>query len=187
MLAARPEEILAPRVASLLVVSGSNHAVAGSQVRTLIELDGARVVACEPGAEDRSADALRRRLHAGSWTALVPALPALSESAASRAIEAMLARILPRLDRPDALFVMGGETLHACCEALSARSLVVQGSYAPGIPVSVIEGGPWHGVTVLSKSGAFGGAETLSNLIRGVTYGTRNVHASNSQNEDIRH
>jgi uncharacterized protein YgbK (DUF1537 family) len=186
-LAARPEEVLTPHAASLLVVSGSNHAVAGSQVRTLIDIDEARVVSCEPGAEDRVADALRRRLHADPWTALVPALPTLSESAASLAIEAMLARILPKLDKPDAIFVMGGETLHACCEALSAHSLVVRGSYAPGIPVSTIEGGPWDGVTVLSKSGAFGGADTLSNLIRGVTPDPRRNRTDNNQNKDIRH
>jgi uncharacterized protein YgbK (DUF1537 family) len=186
-LAARPEEVLTPHAASLLVVSGSNHAVAGSQVRTLIDIDEARVVPCEPGAEDRIADALQHRLHSDPWTALVPALPALSARAASLAIEAMLARVLPKLDKPDAMFVMGGETLHACCKALSAHALIVRGSYAPGIPVSTIEGGPWDGVTVLSKSGAFGGAETLSNLIGGIAPDPRSNRTDNNQNKDTRH
>ena len=62
--------------------------------------------------------------------------------------------------------VAGGETLRGLCIALGAESLVVQGRAVPGVPVSRINGGAWDGVTIVSKSGAFGHATLLRELLR---------------------
>jgi uncharacterized protein YgbK (DUF1537 family) len=61
--------------------------------------------------------------------------------------------------------VAGGETLRSVCEAAGAHSLLVQGRLVPGVPRSVIVGGRWNGVTVVSKSGAFGHRHLLRELI----------------------
>ena len=62
--------------------------------------------------------------------------------------------------------VAGGETLRGLCLALGATSLEVQGRIVPGLPRSVMRGGRWDGVTVLSKSGAFGPPNLLRDLLR---------------------
>jgi len=153
----------------LLIVCGTNHPVALTQMQSLRELDDSGVITCKPGGEQAAADAINRRLRAGSWAAFMPHLPMLSPAQARRDIHAMLARLLPRLDKPDALFAMGGETLHACCDALAARALVVHGLFEAGLPVSAMRGGAWDSVATFSKSGAFGGARALVGLVRNIS------------------
>ena len=69
------------------------------------------------------------------------------------------------LPQPGSLFVTGGETLSHVCAALGAEALEVQGEIEPGIPVSVLKGGKWQGVRVISKSGAFGNEGLIRRLI----------------------
>jgi hypothetical protein len=76
---------------------------------------------------------------------------------------AELAALVPR---PGSLFVTGGATLARLCARIEARALDVIGAWREGIAVSVIEGGPWDGLPVFSKSGAFGDAGTLLDLVR---------------------
>jgi uncharacterized protein YgbK (DUF1537 family) len=61
--------------------------------------------------------------------------------------------------------VSGGETLHSLCDAVGATGLLVQGRLVPGVPCSVMVGGKWDGVAVVSKSGAFGPPDLLRSLI----------------------
>jgi uncharacterized protein YgbK (DUF1537 family) len=165
-LAVRPEPELQPEAGAFLIVSGTNHPVALSQMAELAEHDRDGVIACRRGAGTDAAGRINRRLAAGRWAALTPDLPDMATDEAASAIESMLAHILPHVDRPDAMFVMGGETLHACCAALGAETLSVRGSVAAGIPVSTLGGGAWDGATVYSKSGAFGDALTVAALVR---------------------
>ena len=58
------------------------------------------------------------------------------------------------------------ETLKAQAVAVGARALRLLGRLEPGIPKSVIEGGNWSGVEVVSKSGAFGAADVLRKLLK---------------------
>lgn len=69
------------------------------------------------------------------------------------------------MDPPGTLIVAGGETLRSLCQALGATSLEVHGRIIPGIPRSVMVGGRWNGVTIISKSGAFGPPDLLLDLI----------------------
>ncbi len=73
--------------------------------------------------------------------------------------------LLHGLPPPATLFATGGETLRSVCESLAATALVVQGEFAPGVPVSELVGGRWAGVTVISKSGAFGEEALLHRLL----------------------
>jgi D-threonate/D-erythronate kinase len=69
------------------------------------------------------------------------------------------------LDPPGTVIVAGGETLRSLCQSLGATSLEVQGRIVPGVPRSVICDGRWNGVTVVSKSGAFGHSHLLRDLL----------------------
>jgi uncharacterized protein YgbK (DUF1537 family) len=63
--------------------------------------------------------------------------------------------------------VAGGETLRAVCHALGAARLDVDGQVIPGVPCSIMRGGRWDGIRVVSKSGAFGDPGLLSRLLNG--------------------
>ena len=98
-----------------------------------------------------------------SLTALA-AVP-VSADAARDILGRMIDELFPKLDRPDALIVMGGDTLAICCAALGATSLVVRGLLARGIPVSEFSDGAWAGMTIISKSGAFGAEDILTRIM----------------------
>lgn len=89
----------------------------------------------------------------------------LSRNTAARQIGVALRTAARRLPRPGTLLVAGGETLRALCVALGATSLQLEGRILPGLPRSILRGGPWDGVTVVSKSGAFGPPRLLCELL----------------------
>ena len=94
-------------------------------------------------------------------------LPAgLPRDDAARRIGAALRRLVQDLPPPGTLVAAGGETLRGLCLALGAASLEVRGRLLPGVPVSVLRGGSWDGVTVVSKSGAFGHPTLLRDLLQ---------------------
>jgi uncharacterized protein YgbK (DUF1537 family) len=90
--------------------------------------------------------------------------PGLARAAAAAAIAAELGRLLPLLPPPRRLVVTGGATLGAVLAAVACRRLRCRGEVAPGLAVSDLGEGPWQGVEVLSKSGAFGTDDTLFDL-----------------------
>ncbi|HYZ20566.1 MAG TPA: nucleotide-binding domain containing protein, partial [Rhodopila sp.] len=93
-------------------------------------------------------------------------LPAgLGRAAAAQGIAARIARLADSIDPPGTVVVAGGETLRSLCDAVEADSLLVTGRLLPGVPCSVIQGGRWNGVTVVSKSGAFGPPDLLRRLL----------------------
>lgn len=86
-------------------------------------------------------------------------------NAASQEIAERLNQLLPRLVKPETLISTGGETLHSVCRAVSAGLVEVQAELEQGIPRSVLRGGLWDGVDLVSKSGGFGNPEWLANLL----------------------
>lgn len=85
------------------------------------------------------------------------ALPSgLSRAEAALRIDTAFNRLTATLSRPGTLLAAGGETLRGLCIGLGADSLELIGRLQPGVPVSRLRGGRWDGVTVVSKSGAFG-------------------------------
>ncbi len=82
-------------------------------------------------------------------------------------IAAEFGRLVRTLPRPGTLIAAGGETLKALCLALGARCLEAVGQVAPGVPRSVMRGGAWDGLDVVSKSGAFGGDALWRDLLAG--------------------
>ncbi|WP_431281146.1 four-carbon acid sugar kinase family protein [Humitalea sp. 24SJ18S-53] len=113
--------------------------------------DGARVAAMLDGAGVAMVDV---------------ALPAgLARAEAARRIAAAMAALIHRLDPPGTVIAAGGETLRAICDALGTRRLEATGIVAPGVPRSVMRGGAWDGVAIVSKSGAFGGDTLWRDLL----------------------
>ena len=89
----------------------------------------------------------------------------LDPAAAAAEIARRFGELALELPRPASLIVSGGETLRALCEHRGADHLDLTGQIVPGVPVSVLHGGPWNGVRVVSKSGAFGKPPLLGRLL----------------------
>jgi uncharacterized protein YgbK (DUF1537 family) len=91
--------------------------------------------------------------------------PGLARDEAARRIAGGFAELVAGLGRPGTLLAAGGETLGALCTALGAEALEAHGLVAPGVPRSLLRGGRWSGVEVISKSGAFGGDALWRDLL----------------------
>jgi uncharacterized protein YgbK (DUF1537 family) len=145
----------------LLALVGTDHPVTQQQ---LSEVESHRMVFDPEDADGIAAvEAQLQRKGAAVVTVGMPA--ALDRDLAARRIGASFTNLLVRLPQPGTLFVTGGETLSHVCAALGAEALEVQSEIEPGIPVSVLRGGKWDGVRVISKSGAFGNEGLIRRLI----------------------
>jgi uncharacterized protein YgbK (DUF1537 family) len=144
----------------VLGIFGSNHAATAAQ---LAMCEGVLIRAHDAKS---SIDRIRQGLEKG--VALValetPGLVSRAEAAQRFAREIML--MAQSIDPPKTLISAGGETLKAHCIAVEAQALRVLGRLEPGLPKSVIQGGPWDAVEVISKSGAFGPPELWWKLLR---------------------
>ena len=141
----------------ILAFIGSDHPNAAAQFEaspvrsTVIGPKGARAIARLVSGES------------GAIRALVS--PTDDRAAAAREIADTFGALARAVARPGTLFVTGGETLRGLCDALATDHLTVTGELEPGVPVSRMEGGHWHGLTVVSKSGAFGRPDFLARLL----------------------
>ncbi|MCK1654536.1 Hrp-dependent type III effector protein [Bradyrhizobium sp. 149] len=118
-------------------------------------------------AEAEGATRVRRKL-ADDGVALVQfsLVDGLTRAEAARRIAREMTAVIAALEPPGTLIVAGGETLKAACVALGAHALEVTGRIVPGLPRSILQGGRWAGVDVISKSGAFGPSDLWRDLLR---------------------
>lgn len=151
-----PRHLMKP----VLGLFGSDQAVTASQ----LEACGDAVITL---AEGEDAAPVQCKL-AGDGVALVKfSLPEnLLRAEAGRRIAREMTSLLQALEPPGTLIVAGGETLKAACLALGAQALQVTGRIVPGLPRSILQGGRWAGVDVISKSGAFGTRELWRDLLQ---------------------
>jgi D-threonate/D-erythronate kinase len=108
---------------------------------------------------------IKRRLARGVAFVRLEAPHGHSRAEAAQRFEREIAALSNAIDPPGTLIIAGGETLKAQCLAVGASALKVLGRLEPGLPRSVIQGGPWMGVDVISKSGAFGPRDLWWNLL----------------------
>jgi D-threonate/D-erythronate kinase len=132
----------------------------------------AQLAACEPhwtnlsSGRARSIEAVASRLAATGIALVSFDLPAgTARQVAANRIARHVDQLIQTLDPPGTLIVAGGETLRSVCRSLGASSLQVQGRIVPGVPRSILRGGRWPGVNVVSKSGAFGHPHLLRDLL----------------------
>jgi uncharacterized protein YgbK (DUF1537 family) len=158
---ARGTQASVPRTLKVPVlgVFGSDHPATEAQLEACQEI----VIRATEGRLDL--DRIKQRLDEG--VALVrlttPGIKSRTQAAEHFAQE--VARLSQSIDPPATLIIAGGETLKAQCLAVEARALRVFGRLEPGVPKSVIQGGAWAGVDVISKSGAFGPPGLWRNLL----------------------
>lgn len=114
---------------------------------------------------ERTPHDLAERLADGLALVSIDLPPGLARDDAATRIGRALHGIATELPRPGTLLVAGGETLRGLCFALGASSLELQGRILPGLPRAILRGGIWDGVTIVSKSGAFGPPSLLRDLL----------------------
>lgn len=159
-----PAKACSPLPQPLLGLFGSDQAVTAAQLAAC----GADWVQLPDGSAGQAAALTATLQTKGRVLASLdlPAGSARAEAAARIARE--FSRLVREMPPPGTLLVAGGETLRGLCLALDAHGLELQGRIAPGLPRSILRGGPWDGVTVVSKSGAFGALTLLRDLVLGV-------------------
>ena len=196
--AARPSE--RPRVGAasgaavggVLVVSGSAHPAAQAQARALVAAGALGLVvpveARTPRQDRRATEALAiGALAAGRPAVLVcPALApgarlsAASAAAAARRLAAT-ARAVVTAAPVGAVFTVGGDTTAALVAAMGWAPLAVKGALVPGVAVVRLKtpgSGTPGPLTLITKSGAFGDADTLRRLVRRLTSAPRSGRPS---------
>ncbi|WP_377297123.1 four-carbon acid sugar kinase family protein [Rhizobium sp. SGZ-381] len=124
------------------VITGTRHPVTLRQLERL-----------SAGRDPHS----RLTIHSPSVTSTSPAQTArrLGELARSLAIPG----------RDEAAVVIGGDSLVTVLVAAEACDLLCIGEAARGVPISQVRGGRLDGVTLLTKSGGFGGDDLLAHLL----------------------
>lgn len=148
----------ASRPGPLLGLFGTDHPVMRGQ---LAGVDTHHLAIGEP---DAAAVEHRLRTQGAAFVSVVLP-PQTSRADAAARIALVLGDLVGGLDAPGTLVVAGGETLRGLCGVLGAERLDVVGEVMPGIPRSVLMGGRWSGVHVVSKSGAFGAPDLLRTLL----------------------
>ena len=156
-------EACGPLPRPLLGLFGSDQAVTAGQLAEC----GADWLQLPDGSA-RQAAVLAATLRTNGRALASLDLPAgLARAEAATRIAGEFRRLVREMPPPGTLLVAGGETLRGLCLALDAHGLEVQGRIVPGLPRSILRGGPWDGVTVVSKSGAFGSLTLLRDLVLG--------------------
>ncbi|MCU0983591.1 MAG: hypothetical protein MUC89_01440 [Acetobacteraceae bacterium] len=143
-----------PEGRPVLVVTASLHGVTRAQLAA-IAAPGLVPVLRDDGLGDAAAvgQAVAHRLASRLSSVLdaSPPGPVADPAARAAACFAPLVAAPP----PGLLIVAGGDTLGRLLAALGCTRLALAGEVAPGLPLSVLQGGVWDGVSLVSKSGAF--------------------------------
>jgi uncharacterized protein YgbK (DUF1537 family) len=135
----------------VLLFVGSNHEVSIAQVRRLFSRFD--VATWQPGPAPQDL--------AEAGAALVPVACGQTDPSA---ITALTAQIAP--DAVSCLFMTGGDTAAIVCDALGIEAIDLQRELEPGLPQGLAVGGRFSGRTVVLKSGGFGEAATIENVVR---------------------
>jgi len=144
----------------VLGVFGSDHPATVAQL-AMCESILVRAADVRP-----SLDLIRQRLNDGIALVTLETPGAASRADAAQHFAREIMHLGQSIDPPGTLLIAGGETLKALSVAVGARALQVFGRLEPGVPKSVIQGGSWAGVDVISKSGAFGPPDLWWKLLR---------------------
>lgn len=154
-----------PRVARWLFVCGSGSRVTAEQVRRLTDSGhvSRTVVDPEGVATGRLLTPPGRRGHLLALPALGDA-PAATDPGRAVAGLARAAADLLTATRFDALLLTGGDTAEAVVRALGARAVLLHAQIMTGLARGCLVGGPYDGLPVVTKAGAFGNPTTLLEL-----------------------
>jgi D-threonate/D-erythronate kinase len=65
----------------------------------------------------------------------------------------------------DAVVLVGGDGAAATLDRVGATTITVHAALAPGVPIGTISGGAAQGLHVVTKSGGFGDADSLIEIV----------------------
>lgn len=152
--------------ARLLMLGASHHAVVRRQWQHL-RMAWPAALHVEAGHEQQLA-AAHQAMAADFDVAALELSPrdALSPAQAAALLEHQLDELVSRVRRPARLLVVGGDSLLALCRASGAAYLRTRPAARAGWGHAVLAGGAWDGVDCHSRSGAFGGEDDLSAMLR---------------------
>lgn len=162
----------------VLIVAGSRNEVTAVQVREAanalglptMEPDLQLLLALDdnPGALEHilstTGQHLERGLDVIVTTSFVPQLEEKSSDIAL-ALGRLTSDIMQR-SRVGGLFLTGGDIALQVCLALDGRALRPVREVAPGLPLSLLGGGPWDDTPVVTKAGGFGESDSMVAGIR---------------------
>jgi len=149
-----------------VLMSASHHPVLREQWRVLGNAHNAptQVHHAHAGQMRTALEALRKGA-ASAWFDLSPEQDISLERAAL--LLAMQTRsLVAGLPKPGRLVVVGGDTLLALCRAADVKALLTEPAPRLGWGCARLTGGLWDGVTIYSRSGAFGATDDLLEMIR---------------------
>ncbi len=149
-----------------VLVSASHHPVLREQWKLLCS-------ECKPQAlaEHASHSQIARVMDLvrqgaqSAWFDLSPE-EKISPAQAAELLSAQMELLVTGLPKPAQLIVVGGDTLLGLCRATGVDALLAQASVRNGWGCARLQGGIWDGVACYSRSGAFGGADDLLEIIR---------------------
>ena len=157
----------------VLVVAGSRNDVTAAQVRELADAEA--ITLLQPDLErwldqvggghetGRLAEAASRCLSSGNSAIITTCFSPLLKGS-SHDIAVALGRLV--LDimgacSVGALFLTGGDVALQVCLALQGLALRPVSEVLPGLPVSLLYGGRWDGLPIITKAGGFGRRNAL--------------------------
>ncbi len=179
---------LVPERKQFLVVAGSLSSVTARQVSYLVsnfglrpvDLDSEALLRDEVSRNKEVSNAVRsvkgelamssvslltfRKIPAGNG---IKGFSALSDTASRELVLSSLGRVVASSmgSRVAGLVLTGGDTAMAVMEAVQAEGIRLEGEVEPGIAVGAIIGGPWCGLRVVTKAGAFGDEVSLARAV----------------------
>lgn len=157
----------------VLVVAGSRNEITAEQVREIIKvLD---VPAVEPHLDyllDKDAapsetarltgEVIQHLARSqGSIVTTCFSPPIEDRSPDIAAILGQLTRHILERQVVQGLFLTGGDIALQACLSLDAEALRPITEVLPGLPVSLLVGGPWEGMRVITKAGGFGAKDAI--------------------------
>ena len=170
------EQLTAAKSAHILLVAGSIHPIVRQQIHELVRQTAAYVIALDLSAATHDAQWaqwLAHTLH--RVESIPPAAPIVVTAPATPVTPAQDAVLMARLAElatavlqhvcVHTVVATGGATVRALSDAWGAAGLDLVDELAPGIPLSIINGGRYAGLALVTKAGGFGDPATLVTIV----------------------
>jgi uncharacterized protein YgbK (DUF1537 family) len=169
----RTEPISQPGISGpVLVVAGSVSNVTARQIQRFLEQDNVQLVSLRADSLIANEEKELRRciqetsegLKAGKDVLLASTVDVDSVvRGCSEIISVAMGKVVQQVIflKPAGLFLTGGDTAVSVCRALGVTSINILDEVLPGIPLGELDGGCCPGMRVVTKAGAFGGAEAI--------------------------
>jgi uncharacterized protein YgbK (DUF1537 family) len=138
------------RVGRVLLFVGSDHAVTTRQVAALKQTAGVSEIAVEAC----TGQAIQERVLVMNVSRGVTTEQQIRQALSSVGDTGIRCCLLT-----------GGDTAALVLRASGVRSLRLTGEFAPGLPQGIAQGGVLDGVSVILKSGGFGGEDVLCRIV----------------------